>query len=415
MRNILWFQSVRSKNGSSHPTILVTVFLVAGLLVANLAIGLAWAKEDKEKGQDKKQDKEAKESKGKSENQEKRGNSDKQERQGQDKGGGKADDSPKDGASSTGSSGDNSNQGNHGQAQTPQQPAQDLPEQPSAQIERAVSDRLATTDIFDTLIGFGRSASDSINLDDVQQSELRAPVQAPVESEMQMTVELPADTVSVSTPPEITITSSELLYVSADRGAEITFDSTTAGTYAVAIKSDDSDATQTIFGRMQAGANYVMWEGRDSSGSAVPDGTYTYFIMAENAGGAREPPSDGDGKIIVTISPVLASIDMGLLMIALTVVAASAALLFFILRKRSITIFLPVEAKAVVDDITDRYPRASVADYIETEEGCGKRYIGITIPKGADNEWLEEIATRTKEIAKVDSVSLRYRGRTQIL
>ena len=392
------------------------VVLMAGLLVANLAIGHAWAKEDKEKGQDKKQDKEAKESKGKSENQEKKGNSDKQERQGQDKGGGKADDSPKDGASSTGSSGDNSNQGNrHGQAQTPQQPAQDLPEQPSTQIERAVSDRLATTDIFDTLTGFGRSASDSINLDDVQQSELRTPVQAPVESEIQMTNELYADTVGVSTPPEITITSSELLYVSADRGAEITFDSTTAGTYAVAIKSDDSDATQTIFGRMRAGANYVMWEGRDSSGSAVPDGTYTYFIMAENAGGAREPPSDGDGKIIVTISPVLASIDIGLLMIALTVVAASAALLFFILRKRSITIFLPVEAVAVVGDIRDRYPRASVADYIETEEGGAKRYIGITIPQGADNEWLEEIATRTKEIAKVDSVNLRYRGRTQIL
>jgi hypothetical protein len=147
----------------------------------------------------------------------------------------------------------------------------------------------------------------------------------------------------------------------------------------------------------------------------VPDGRYVYYIIAENAAGAREPPTSGDGVIMVGALPVQSPMDLSLLfMIIGSAAAAGAALLFFAKRQRSITLFVPAEAVAVVDDIRDRYPDAAVADYVEPATD-GRKYVGVTIPKSADGEWLSEIAGRVKEMAEVDSVSLRYKGKMQVL
>ena len=146
----------------------------------------------------------------------------------------------------------------------------------------------------------------------------------------------------------------------------------------------------------------------------MPDGRYVYYILAENAAGVREPPASGDGVIMVGV-PLPASVDLSLLfMIIGSAAAAGAVLLFFAKRQRSLTLFVPAEAVAVVDDIRDRYPDAAVADYVESAAD-GKRYVGVTIPKSADSEWLLEIAERVKEMAEVDSVSLRYKGKMQVL
>jgi hypothetical protein len=168
---------------------------------------------------------------------------------------------------------------------------------------------------------------------------------------------------------------------------------------------------------MQAGANSVVWEAKYASGAPLPDDRYVYYITAQSEGGVRQPPAAGDGAImVVTPLSIPASMDVSLLlMIAGSAAAAGAAALFFARRRRSVTIFVPVEAEAVVSDIKERHPDATVANYIDSKTDGVRRYIGVTLPKGADDEWLVQIADRAKEMAAVDSVSLRYRGKMWVL
>ena len=208
-----------------------------------------------------------------------------------------------------------------------------------------------------------------------------------------------------------------MLYVADSQSAEITFDSTVDGRYEVEIRSDDgSAASQTLAGRLVAGENSVLWEGKSSSGAPVPEGQYTYYISAESTEGTREPPAGGDGTILVTTSLPAPPFDATLLWPVIPVAgAAGVAALFIARRRRAVTIFVPVKAASVVDEIKERYPDAAVANYIESEAGGTARYIGVTIQQGADDEWLAEIVARAKEMADVDSVRLSYRGKMQAL
>lgn len=325
------------------------VLFAAGLLVASLALGNAWAQEGKGKGNDDKQGK---------------GNNEK---------------------------------GNRGHGSEDRRD----PDQPSAALKRAVDDSLLANDTSGISGIFGRTAADSIILEE-ELPELDAP----------------ADVASVQPAPTITVTSPAPLRISAGQGVEITFDSTAEGTYTVVIGRGGSyEDSRALSGQMQAGANSVVWDGRDASGTPVPDDRYVYYITAQSEGGVREPPAAGDGAImVVTPLSIPASVDVSLfLMVAGSAAAVGAAAMFFARRRRLVTIFVPIEAEAIIDDIRERHPDAAVANYIDSKTDGVRRYIGVTIPKGADDEWLVEIADKAKEMAQVDSVSLRYRGKMHVL
>lgn len=177
---------------------------------------------------------------------------------------------------------------------------------------------------------------------------------------------------------------------------------------------------------MKAGANSAKWDGTDSSGKYVPPGTYAYYITAKGSGGTRQPPAQGDGTI--TVGADLASQSSGLFpllpidpvyvaIIAAAVAAAGAgaALLLFLGRKRRLVLYLPAAASEVIDDIRLKFPDAVVEDYIDP--GRPGQYKGVTIrnPKGADEDWLAEVADKAKALSGTDSVSMFYRGRQQVL
>lgn len=78
---------------------------------------------------------------------------------------------------------------------------------------------------------------------------------------------------------------------------DISFASSEAGTYSIAIKNSAGTTVRTLAGDLASGAT---WDGSDSSNAVVPDGTFTYFITAtDQAGNARLAPATGDGTIIL--------------------------------------------------------------------------------------------------------------------
>lgn len=224
--------------------------------------------------------------------------------------------------------------------------------------------------------------------------------------------------------PKISITSAPILQVTPDQDAVITFHSTTAGTYSIAIKDDTGKVVQTLNSKMNLGANSASWDGKDSSGKASPSGDYSFYITAQSPGGIRQPPAEGDGSIVVVGSPQAPGSfpfaiprDMSYLIILPIVAAAAAASFFFLRRKKPLTFYLPEEASAVIDDIQEVYPDAAVEEYVESTEGGMRRFKGVTIrdPKDADDAWLTAVAEKAKRLAGVDSVNVNFRGKTVTL
>jgi hypothetical protein len=87
--------------------------------------------------------------------------------------------------------------------------------------------------------------------------------------------------------------------------ATIGFESDKAGTYSVEVKDDGGNSVRTLTGTMSASSNTAVWDGKDSAGSVVSDGIYTFFISGtDDLGLSRNPPTDGDGALIVdTLAP----------------------------------------------------------------------------------------------------------------
>ncbi|WP_415281294.1 FlgD immunoglobulin-like domain containing protein [Candidatus Nitrososphaera sp. FF02] len=407
---------------------------MASFLVANLATGHAWAQKDDDKSNDDKQDKKEKGG-GRDDDEKDDDEKDDDEKDDDEKDDDEKDDDEKDD--------DNKSRENRGRDQdeendeseddspppapsigsgqsgaSPQQQPQSPPAAPPAELERELGDSLAATDGFDTLTDSGRAVSDSVRLSEAGQPELKAPAEVSLQSAIQLG-DRPAifGVVGIPETPVITVTSAQVLYVADGQSAEITFDSTADGRYSVEIRSDDGSATsQTLAGRLVAGENSVLWEGKSASGALLPEGQYTYYISAESTEGTREPPAGGDGTILVTASLPPPAFDATLLLPFIAAAgAAGAAALFVERRRRAVTIFVPVKAADIVDDIKERYPDAAVADYIEPTAGGTAKYIGVTIQHGADKEWLAEIVAKAKEMANVDSVRLSHRGKMQAL
>jgi hypothetical protein len=319
----------------------------------------------------------------------------------------------------------------------PVQPAQQAPQNvppTPAQSDRSAEDSIAITDALGNVFAnYPRHISDKIGIKDIdnggsQQLSLKK-TSAPIAlgSQLRVTEQISSSGMAaIPSLPKITVTSPAMLQVSSDQKAEITFDSTAAGTYSIAIIGESgAHDSQTLRGQMQVGGNSVTWDGKKASGELAPAGHYTYFIAAMGNGGIRHPPQNGDGSILV-LGPAqsseisIPSLDSSLFLPLIISFAVAAAGLFIISRKRrkSLTIYLSTEAASVVvDDVKETYPQAVVEDYIEPTNEGAKRYVGITIPdpKDGNNEWQSEVAEKVKEIAGMDTVRLMSKGKVLVL
>ncbi|MGI0020795.1 MAG: FlgD immunoglobulin-like domain containing protein [Nitrososphaera sp.] len=220
--------------------------------------------------------------------------------------------------------------------------------------------------------------------------------------------------------PIISITSPPLIELSQDGIAEITFHSTSTGTYGVEILDKDGKTVRSLEGEMKLGANSVSWDGRGSSDAMSPAGRYIYYISAAGAGGSREPPRDGDGVIVMTgpqgAGPLSGpQVDPTYLIIVAIIGAAGAGLFLFLRRQKSLVMYLPASASEVIDDMREKYPDLVVEDYVDPNDPTLFKGVTIKNPKGADEQWLTEMAEKAKNIAGVDSVSINYRGKQQTL
>lgn len=203
-----------------------------------------------------------------------------------------------------------------------------------------------------------------------------------------------------------------------DDTIQIAFDSTAGGTYAFEIRDAQGQVASSLTGSLSAGRNTVTWDGTDSSGNTVSPGTYTYYISARNEGGVRAPPPDGDGIIVVETpsAPVPpAELNYTALVAAVAVAAGGTGLLFYLRRRKELVLYLPAAASEVIGEIREKYPAATVEDFVEPAEGGTKMYKGVKIenPGKDDESWFTDVISKVKELAGVDSVNISYRGKVR--
>jgi len=79
-------------------------------------------------------------------------------------------------------------------------------------------------------------------------------------------------------------------------------------------------------------------------------------------------------------------------------------------------LYLPSEAKAVVDEVSLKYVNSTVEDCVGFFHGSQKHYAKVTIwSQGIDSLWLNAIVAKTKELAGVDFVTLVSGGMMYVL
>lgn len=271
---------------------------------------------------------------------------------------------------------------------------------------------------------FVRAISDNVNFSNSDYVGARShPSSIDISPELRV-----VDNIAISgfkvppTVPVISVTSSPVLQVSDDQRAEIAFHSTTSGTYSISIRDGGGKTVQTLEGALELGANSRLWDGTDDYGARVPSGDYSYYITAIGSGGTRYPPLGGDGAIVVIGAPPSSytgsiALDPGYLLILPIAAVAGVAIFLFLRRRRTLRLYLPIEASEVIDDVRERYPSANVEDYVEHTGERVQRFRGVTIRNAGepDNRWLEEIAGKAKEIAGIDSLSVNYGGKTHLI
>lgn len=249
--------------------------------------------------------------------------------------------------------------------------------------------------------------------------------------------------------PAIALLSEPQIDAVAGDTAQIRFYSSAAGSYVLRIKNEHGQTVRSIDGTLAMGANSVSWDGRSALGEQVPAGTYTYYLTARSDGQTRLPPPAGAGTIAIigfvapepaplpdrgVLAPVAALFSPSastpgvavtiIVVIAAAAAAAGAALAAAIMLRRprrQLVIYLPEGASALIADIRQKFKDIEVDDYVlaapETGSDRAVAYKGVTIrnAKGADDEWLAEVADKAKKLAGVDAVQVAYRGKRHVL
>jgi hypothetical protein len=79
-------------------------------------------------------------------------------------------------------------------------------------------------------------------------------------------------------------------------------------------------------------------------------------------------------------------------------------------------LYLPSEAKVVVEDVSQKYPNSTVEECVGFFHGSQKHYKKVTIwSQGVDSLWLNAIVARIKELASVEFVTLVSGGMMYML
>lgn len=202
-----------------------------------------------------------------------------------------------------------------------------------------------------------------------------------------------------------------------DDSVEIVFDSSSGGSYVFQVRDAQGNMASSITGTMITGSNSVTWDGTDSSDNPVSAGVYTYYIFARSEDGARDPPRGGDGTIVVqgpsTVPTTPSELNYLALITAVAAAAGGTILFFFLRRRKELIVYLPVAASQVIGEIKQKYPSATVEDFIEPVEGGSELYKGVKIenPSEEDESWFVEVISKAKDIARVDSVNVSYQGK----
>jgi hypothetical protein len=70
-------------------------------------------------------------------------------------------------------------------------------------------------------------------------------------------------------------------------------------------------------------------------------------------------------------------------------------------------LYLPAEAKTVVEEVGQKYPNSTVEECIGFFHGMQRQYKKVTIwSQGIDSLWLNAVVARAKELAGVEFVTL---------
>jgi BioD-like phosphotransacetylase family protein len=79
-------------------------------------------------------------------------------------------------------------------------------------------------------------------------------------------------------------------------------------------------------------------------------------------------------------------------------------------------LYLPAEAMAVVEDVSQKYSNSTVEDCVGFFHGAHRTYKKVTIwSQGIDSLWLNAVVARVKELAKVEFVTVVSGGMMYVL
>lgn len=79
-------------------------------------------------------------------------------------------------------------------------------------------------------------------------------------------------------------------------------------------------------------------------------------------------------------------------------------------------VYLPAEAAAVMEDMSQRYPNITIEDCVGFFHGNQRNYKKVTIwSQGIDSLWMDAVIARTKELAGVEFVTVVSGGMMHIL
>ena len=79
-------------------------------------------------------------------------------------------------------------------------------------------------------------------------------------------------------------------------------------------------------------------------------------------------------------------------------------------------LYLPAEAAAVVDEVSQKYSNSTVEDCTGFFHGTQRQYKKITIwSQGIDSLWLNAVVARIKELASVEFVTVVSGGMMYVL
>ncbi|HVX02329.1 MAG TPA: hypothetical protein VHA09_04180 [Nitrososphaera sp.] len=79
-------------------------------------------------------------------------------------------------------------------------------------------------------------------------------------------------------------------------------------------------------------------------------------------------------------------------------------------------LYLPSEAVAVVEEVSQKYPNMTIEDCIGYFHGNQRLYKKVTIwSQGIDSLWMDAVIARTKELAAVQFVNVVSGGMMHVL